>query len=687
MRQITAHNLTLLLSIAISGGLLLLPIPAYANNEEVNQVFYWLVNAVAHITALAGTLLNFAVYYLVINMGTIVDNSLGEVINKTWTIIRDLLNIGFIFALIYIGFLVIYDAGSNSAKKLLAPLIIAALLINFSLFFTKVLIDISNVAAIEIYQAMPSVDNPRVANQDGESSEINANYGISGYAAERMGITDVVVQGAIEKDTGASIAYFFSSLIFLAIAFVVFIAGAVLLVIRFVALIFIMIFSPLLFAGMIFPKAQSITSQWISYALRYAFFAPAYFLMLYISFRILGDQDSVGVVRQDDGSLLKAIQGEEGVLSVILEFTIVCGFMIGSLILAQKMGIAGSNSFVNFTKAAGTKVRGSIQGTIGRNTIGRLSRGLQKGYDRYEARGGWGSRTLHFTGAGQVIRDVYDSGAKAKFGSSQSRLDVENYDDSREKAWARAGALNNATEAIQNFTDYDGSDPVEQEERKIKMEEALADLSGSQLVDIMKDGSKREILMDISGNLSSSQADAIFKSDDLTDDVKGKFGAARATSIENRLIETHGAGPGATISDVIPKASASELESVGYQTVLDNAGLLTSKQLDDFKNFTPTQITRIKADRKRDIINGGVMAAFDHFSEQEFAKLPKEILTDPAALPLLSTNILSKIPDNDNLDASDRAALKASLLAAYPVGTDRGDQLRGFFSTGLGTRF
>ncbi len=653
--------------ILIGCALLLWPGISYANDEEVGKVFYWLLNAVAHITAIAGVLLNLAVDQLVVQMGTKVnDEGLGQVINTTWTVIRDLMNIGFIFALIYIGFLVIYDAGSNSAKKLLAPLIIAALLINFSLFFTKVLIDVSNIAAIEIYQSLPSVTNPD-AERTG-SGENYANYGISGAAAERMGITDIVAQGAIETDTGASIAYFFSSIIFLAIAFVVFIAGAVLLVVRFVALIFIMIFSPLLFAGMIFPKAQSVTKKWLDYALRYAFFAPAYFLMLYISFRILGGQDSPGVVRNSDTNLLEAIKGEQGVMSVLLEFTIVCGFMIGSLILAQKMGIAGSGTVISVAN----KLRGTAQGFAGRRTVGSFSNWAQKKYDKMDAGGASGKFTAGalrvIAGGERNLRGTLEAGKKSKFGGSYSYEDEAQYDSDWTK---RRDGIQNRTELSQAIKD--GADSAPGSDAKITMEQKIRDASSADLLEMAKNENDRANLSAVADALNESQFKALMESSDLTKEQKGQIAGARADKIIQALSTT-----GTNDLADLGKANKDQLKSIDFDKLNENAIALQASQMDDLKSIlSNTQYALLKDRRKTDLVDltrGSVDNAKTilnkRLTEKDIAMLPEDVLTHQnfmdalVDLDKMSTSLLAKIATVSDIDGAGKKRIRTNLSIA-----------------------
>ncbi|MBI5139582.1 hypothetical protein HZA26_03160, partial [Candidatus Nomurabacteria bacterium] len=71
--------------------------------------------------------------------------------NDAWVVVRDLSNIFFILVLLYIAVKVILNLGGHDVKKMISQVVIMALLINFSMFFTKVVIDASNILALIFY--------------------------------------------------------------------------------------------------------------------------------------------------------------------------------------------------------------------------------------------------------------------------------------------------------------------------------------------------------------------------------------------------------------------------------------------------------------------------------------------------------------------------------------------------------
>ncbi len=242
--------------------------------EEMGIIDYFtsgafLISITGVLLAFSGWILNSSIEYFVVGMGTYLGDTnrgMGAAIVQSWTIIRDLINLTFVFGLIYLAFLTIAKADTHKLKHGIANLLIGALLINFSLFFGKAVIDVANVTAIEIYEQMSTVTG---MSASGEKETMDV--GISGFFAQRLGIPTTINpiellnsdQGtvAIETKTGTFGFGFsiFISLVFLITSFV-FIAGGILIAIRFIVLDLLIILSPDEFAFVFIKEVN--TEEW-----------------------------------------------------------------------------------------------------------------------------------------------------------------------------------------------------------------------------------------------------------------------------------------------------------------------------------------------------------------------------------------------------------------------------------------
>ncbi len=309
----------------------------------------------SYVTWFGGMLLTTSMQMFVLDIGTYLGSgSIGTSINAIWTVIRDICNLAFIFGFIYVGIRTIIDADSSSTKRMLASIIIGAVLINFSLFFAKVVIDMGNIIAVEIYNTLTT-----------GTGDISAQF------ADILGVTSLYkLPDPAEfaaRTAGANIAYYFMATIMLIVAGFVLAAGAVLLMIRFVALVLILCFSPVLFAATVFPATASVATDLWKKLINYSFFAPAYMLMLLVSIYVLAGVTSA---LRGTSNLSCALNSENasaacpstGAFGVVLSFGVAIFFLIMSLQVASKFGVVGGDKAVSF----GNSLRGKAQGALGR---------------------------------------------------------------------------------------------------------------------------------------------------------------------------------------------------------------------------------------------------------------------------------------------------------------------------------
>ena len=84
----------------------------------------------------AARFLDFFVYY-----STNSTSYTNDFVTNAFAAVRDIANIFFIIALLYVAIKTILDIGVTNSKKTIGVIVIVALLINFSLFFTQIIID------------------------------------------------------------------------------------------------------------------------------------------------------------------------------------------------------------------------------------------------------------------------------------------------------------------------------------------------------------------------------------------------------------------------------------------------------------------------------------------------------------------------------------------------------------------
>lgn len=324
--------------------------------------------------AIGGGLLSVGVSDFVVGFGEIyLNGGVGVVVESTWATVRDIFNLTFIFGLVYIGLRMILFTDDAQSKRGLGYLIAAALLINFSLFIIKFIIDISNSLATVIYR--------------GFGGENLGNVFMN--LLQMSSITNAGSLSSITSDTGLGLSYIFGVIIIVGVASFVFAAGGILLIIRFVVLNFYLIFSPVMFLGWVFPGLNKFSSQYWSGFLRNAFMAPAYIFALYFTFLLLGSYR----YQLAPGTNLAQITTSTDYVSIGLAagyYLLAIIMMVASIKVASNMGAFGASTVMS----VGNSLRKGSQAVIYRNTAGRAAKGAMNVMDRTGASNNAMGRTL-----------------------------------------------------------------------------------------------------------------------------------------------------------------------------------------------------------------------------------------------------------------------------------------------------
>ncbi len=338
---------------------------------------------------IAGVLFNITVDYT-LNLNTLLTQL--PIVDIGWKILRDLANIVFIFIALWAGISITLGIGDDGKKAwgLLAQMVLVALFINFSLFITKAVVDVSNVAALHFYSLIVPAEGAK--KYDSGLAEAYL-YGLklgTIYNSKQIGSgefsSDNSQIGTLNKNSSdKSLSFsniiligFFGSL-FIIITAWVFFAGAIMFIYRAITLMMLMMLSPLAFVGLILPGASGMAHAWWHKLWSQAFFAPLYLILAYIVVRTI-NSPAFG-----KGLLGSAQTGEQigfaaaltgtgsGTIVVIFNFVMLIGLMVGCLIVAQHLGAKGSEmAMAGFEKIKKVAIGGAV------GVAGAGARGLIK---------------------------------------------------------------------------------------------------------------------------------------------------------------------------------------------------------------------------------------------------------------------------------------------------------------------
>ncbi|MCL5775128.1 MAG: type IV secretion system protein, partial [Patescibacteria group bacterium] len=258
-------------------------------------------------------------------------DTFASVIYPGWVVLRNLCNIIFIVAIMVIAMGTLLRVDSYKSRSVLVQLILAALLVNFSLVIGQVVLGLADTVQ---NQFLPN-------NQD-----VIRALGKDLMVAYRSDVFNLKLTGYF-SDIVKQIMF----LILACGSFMVFLAIAAFLFIRIIMLWILLMLSPLAYAAGALPSTAHYRTEWWTTFLKYAFFTPimAFFLNMtaiisntYKTNPIFG---TLGVKDSDfgDSSLAGFVFRVGSTLLLIV-------FLIVALKVAESFSIFGAGEISKFAK-------------------------------------------------------------------------------------------------------------------------------------------------------------------------------------------------------------------------------------------------------------------------------------------------------------------------------------------------
>ncbi|MDB5195140.1 MAG: seg [Parcubacteria group bacterium] len=387
---------------------------ANAGTWIIKQIALLFLFIASFFAGLSGFLFNWIVYITVFQFGNLIGNNPGML--AAWGVLRDIGNILLLFGFIFMGISTILNLPGNefTAKRALPALIIFAILMNFSLFAAEAVIDTSNAIGTTLYkQASQGLCT------SGESQiDCATNKGIAGSIFKVSGISAIFNKDAAAQIPGndfGAVIEILGLAIFAAVTAFVFFAALFLFITRAVVLAFLMAVSPIGFAGMAVPPLHEYASMWWQQLLKQSFFAPIYILLILISIKFMEGITTALNTASGGGATLHnladafSVTGASNV-SMVVDFMLITGFMLGSLIIAKQMGAAGAD---RATKFAGAATFGTTA-FIGRRTVGRA---MYSGASALR-----GTKFGQTNTVGKFLVNSFDKGSKSNFDAGRAIL-------------------------------------------------------------------------------------------------------------------------------------------------------------------------------------------------------------------------------------------------------------------------
>ncbi len=292
------------------------------------------------------------------------NSGIGETIYVAWKMIRDFANIGFIFALFVSAFMLILNKTDISGtqfnpKKTVVRVVIMALLVNFSLFFCRMIIQTADVFSHILYNQITvdtTANTGPISRWISSSGLKSPSFAFVNKVNPQSVFTDA---GLVKEMKGSYTSYLFIGVIAFIIYLVliyIFVSMLFIWLARIVGLWLSMILSPLAFVSYAIPFIESDKHigfvNWIKNFTSLAFLTPVYLFFLYIALTILN------LSSLNSGITLASADGSEG------------GFMVTivSVLLKTMIPLFGGAAIL----MRGKKVAEDMAGELG-NLAGNIS--------------------------------------------------------------------------------------------------------------------------------------------------------------------------------------------------------------------------------------------------------------------------------------------------------------------------
>ncbi len=299
-------------------------------NNLGELVVYGLLKTIAILISATVHLINFSLSEEFVNN---LFNS--KAIYTGWKMVRDTLNIMFIFFLLFSAFSTIFQVSKYHIKSTWVMIVVMALLVNFSWPITRVIIDFSNVTMDYI------LGSPGTGTSTGEVASAGLMGKLSNNAKffEIMIGKDYFVKGTNNKinlDKEGVLSAMMIGIIIGAIFLFTIGAIALLLLIRVILMAVLLVFASAGFVFAAFPSTSSVSSKWWKALLDQAILGPVVLFSLMLAVGVMGEvNDSVSQTHTMISGQLKALP--QYAVSIILIWT---GILAAKSISGQTAGMA-----------------------------------------------------------------------------------------------------------------------------------------------------------------------------------------------------------------------------------------------------------------------------------------------------------------------------------------------------------
>lgn len=319
---------------------------------------------------LSTNLLNYIVIYGILQFGTWAPDAFYPL----WQLMRQIISMFVVFSGLYLGFMYIINK-QDTFKKYLPWVVVFALFVNFSYPLTRAAIDVSNIISLNIYAS--AVNDTKTNVLSGQNIENSAGA----ILMQQLGLQGLVLSAVStqQKDANGQAVSMLDKIntwpaALLVVGYVlyaayIFLMASGILMMRTLALSFIIIFSPLLLVDVMIPKLGERAQQ-----LRGIFFSQlavsvVFMVMLYLSIQMTLIFGQGGAINRDAIGSATNLSGVSQIANVLMMLIMLHIMLKVTKEVAGAVGQFGTKAVGMVGGFAGGVAMGGA-GLLARSTLG-----------------------------------------------------------------------------------------------------------------------------------------------------------------------------------------------------------------------------------------------------------------------------------------------------------------------------
>lgn len=289
----------------------------------------------------------------------------SSAVQQGFKIALTLANLGFVISIIVIALATIFRNQTYGVKRALIRLVVMAILVNFSLILTGMVLNFTDRLTLYFVSAS--------APEQGFGGSFNFSYRIMSSLNPQAVQNSPPEEGllnSLDKTFAASAGALLASVsnILTLLAFSVL---AVTLFARYTIISILLISMPIAWLAWIFPSTSSWWKKWWDTFIKWTFYAPAMMFFVYIAMTLAQSDALVATLNTaqetDVASVLGNTLVKSNTLAAISKQITILFILFGGFFAAKSMGIGMAGSASSLAQSAGKKMWGATKRGAGRN--------------------------------------------------------------------------------------------------------------------------------------------------------------------------------------------------------------------------------------------------------------------------------------------------------------------------------